>query len=105
MTGFLVTFYTQESRTFEKTPLADWILDQARQVGVQGATMMPGKAGFGHDGRFHSESYFDLEDRPVQVVMAVRTEKFAPLMERIKSCGLRIFYTRAPIEFGFTDEA
>lgn len=104
MTGYLVTFFTQENRTHGGTSLAEWILEQARQLGIQGATMMSATAGFGHDGRFHSESYFDLEDRPQQVVMALRTDKCADLFARLKENGLHVFYTKAPIEFGFTDD-
>lgn len=104
MHGFLVTFYTQEQRTYHNIPLADWILKEAKEAGVQGATMTPGKIGFGHDGQVHSENMFDLEDRPVQVAMAVGEKTFTPLMDRIKSCGQHIFYTRAPIEFDFTTD-
>lgn len=104
MTGYLVTFFTQETRTHSGVSLAEWILEQARQTGIQGATIISAKAGFGHDGRFHSEDYFDLEDRPQQVVMAISAPNCAALFARIRESGLHIFYTKAPIEFGFTDD-
>ena len=32
------------------------------KIGARGATLTSGKEGFGHDGQYHSESIFDLED-------------------------------------------
>ena len=70
MQGYYVTFFTQQSRTHGDVPVARWLIEEARKLGVRGATLFSGKEGFGHDGRFHSDSYFDLEDQPLQVGMA-----------------------------------
>ncbi|MGE4291767.1 MAG: DUF190 domain-containing protein [Desulfovibrio sp.] len=104
MEGYLVTFFTQQNRTHNDVPLADWIVDQAKQLGVGGATMFTGKEGFGHDGRYHSPGYFDLEDQPLQVAMAVSLDELNALFVRFQAEGVRVFYTKARIEFGFTCE-
>ena len=70
MEGYLVTFFTQHNREHGGMPVATWIIEEAKKLGVRGATLFSGKEGFGHDGRFHSDNYFDLEDPPVQVAMA-----------------------------------
>ncbi len=102
--GYLVTFYTQQNRTHDGVPLARWIIGQAKQLGVGGATLFSGREGFGHDGRFHSENYFDLEDPPLQVAMALSAEECQTLMDRLRTSGVRVFYTKSPIDFGFTTE-
>ncbi|MBG0776387.1 MAG: DUF190 domain-containing protein [Desulfovibrionaceae bacterium] len=104
MQGYLVTFFTQQNRTHEDMPLARWIIEAARRLGVRGATLFSGREGFGHDGRFHSENYFDLGDAPVQVAMALTAEECDALLARLAQQGLRVFYTKSAIEFGFTTE-
>ncbi|GAU09865.1 DUF190 domain-containing protein [Desulfoplanes formicivorans] len=104
MEGYLVTFFTQQNRTHDDMPLGDWIVREAKQLGVRGATMTSGRTGFGHDGRFHSESYFDLEDTPLQVTMALTFDECDKLMARLRESQVRIFFTRSRIQFGFTCE-
>jgi PII-like signaling protein len=104
MEGYLVTFFTQENREHNKMSLASWIIEEAKQLGVRGATLISGQEGFGHDGRFHSANYFDLEDRPQQVVLALTYTEFDNLLLRIKENELRIFYTKVQADFGFTNE-
>jgi len=102
MDGYLVTFFTQQNRGHDGTSVADWILGQARELGVRGATLLSGQEGFGHDGRFHSENLFDLEDPPLQVVVALTPAESDQLFSRIEESGLRVFYTKTRAEFGFT---
>jgi len=102
--GYLVTFFTQRSRKVDGVSIARLIVEEAKELGVRGATLFSGKEGFGHDGRFHSENYFDLEDAPMQVAMAVTEQECEHLMERIEKKQLRVFYTKSRIEFGFTSE-
>lgn len=104
MEGYLVTFFTQQNREHEGTPVANWIVEEAKKLGVRGATLFSGKEGFGHDGRFHSDNYFDLEDPPVQVAMALTCHECDRLLARLRETGLRVFYTKSKIEFGFTSE-
>lgn len=105
MDGYLVTFFTQKSRTHEGEPLAGWILDQAKALGVRGATVFTGSEGFGHDGRFHSDSLFDMEDAPQQVVMVLTPEESEALFGVIAAHGHRVFYAKSRAEFGFAGEA
>lgn len=103
MEGFLLTLFTQEHRIHEGMPLAKWILELAREMGVRGATLTSATTGFGHDGRLHSDRYFDLEDRPQQVTMALGPQELEQIMSRLAKEELNIFYTKTPISFGFTD--
>jgi hypothetical protein len=99
-----VTFFTQENREHNKTSIAGWILDEAKKLGVRGATVFSGQEGFGHDGRYHSGGYFDFEDRPQQIVLALTYDEFDKLFLRIKENKLRIFFTKVRAEFGYSNE-
>ena len=105
MKGYLITFFTQKNRKHEGVPLADWIIEEARKIGVRGATLFTGNEGFGHDGRFHSGNYFDLEDPPQLVTMALTVEECDALMSCLQSADINVFYTKSQAELGFTSEA
>lgn len=100
--GYLLTFFTQQNRQYDGKPLAEWILEQAKARGVRGATVVYGKEGFGHDGRFHSEGYFDLEDVPQLVTMALTAEECDSLLAHLDAAGVRVFYAKAEATFAFT---
>jgi PII-like signaling protein len=104
MEGYLLTLFTQRSREHGETSLADWIVAEAKELGVSGATLQAATEGFGHDGRSHSAGFFDLEDQPVQVVMAVSPDECERLFARFRDEGVRVFYTKARVEFGFSGE-
>ncbi|MFV0436517.1 MAG: DUF190 domain-containing protein [Desulfopila sp.] len=104
MEGYVVTFFTQENREHNDVSLANWLIEEAKKLGARGATLLSGQEGFGHDGIFRSASYFDLEDRPQQVIMALTNDECAQLFTRIKENNLRIFYTKVPGVFGYTGE-
>ncbi|AMK11710.1 DUF190 domain-containing protein [Pseudodesulfovibrio indicus] len=104
MQGYFITFFTQQSREHEGMPIATWIVEAARAIGVRGATLFSGREGFGHDGRFHSDNFFDLDDPPVQVALALTGEECDALLTRCAESNLRVFYTRSEIEFGFTSD-
>ncbi|WDP90108.1 MAG: DUF190 domain-containing protein [Desulfobacter sp.] len=104
MEGYLVTFFTQQNREHQGVPLARWIVAEAKKLGVRGATLMSAKEGFGHDGRSHSGNYFDHEDPPLLVIMALTPEESSRLLSCLKKNKVRVFYTLSKIEFGFTSE-
>ncbi len=105
MKGYTVTFFTQQSRGRGDLTLARWLVNKARQLGIRGATILSGQEGFGHDGRYHSESMFDLEDCPMQVVLVLTDEECERLFDAINQEGLSIFYTKTATEFGITSQS
>jgi PII-like signaling protein len=102
--GFQLTFFTQQDRKHGHRPLADWLLEEARRLGVGGATLSAAAEGFGHGGRLHSAHFFDLADQPVQVTMAVDAESAQRLLARLQREDINVFYIKTAIEFGMTGE-
>ena len=79
-------------------------MDEARAIGIGGATLIPAAEGFGHDKKMRSVHFFELTEQPVQVVLAVTEAESKRLLARIKEEGVNIFVIKTPIEFGMTGE-
>lgn len=102
MQGFQVTFFTQQDKRHHGKLLTEWLLEEAKLLGIGGATVIAASEGFGHGGRRHSAHFFELADQPVEVTMAVSAEASDRLFARLREEGLKVFYVKAPIEFGVT---
>jgi PII-like signaling protein len=104
MIGFQITFFTQQDRRHGRTPLGEWLLLEAKKLGLSGATLTGAGEGFGHDGKLHSAHFFELADQPIEVTMAVTAEDADRLLQRLHEEKVNVFYVKAPIEFGMTEE-
>ncbi|HEX5276968.1 MAG TPA: DUF190 domain-containing protein [Fluviicoccus sp.] len=104
MQGFQLTFFTQQDKRHHGKPLTEWLMDEAKRLGIGGATVLAASEGFGHGGRRHSAHFFELADQPVEVTMAVSAEAADQLFARLREEGVKVFYAKAPIEFGVTGE-
>ena len=104
MQGFQLTFFTQQDRNHQGRSLAKWLLEEARNLGIGGATLIPAAEGFGHDRKLRSVNFFELTDQPLEVTMAVSETDAERLFARLKEEGVNIFYVKTPIEFGMSGE-
>jgi PII-like signaling protein len=104
MRGYQITFFTQQDRRQEGRPLADWLVETARALGVRGATALAGAEGFGHSRRIHSARFFELADQPVEVTMIASVEETERLFAHLRQHGVHVFYARTPVEFGTIGE-
>ena len=50
MVGYQLTFFTQQDRMHQGKPLAKWLLEETKSMGIGGATLIAGAEGFGRDG-------------------------------------------------------
>jgi PII-like signaling protein len=105
MDGYQLTFFTQQDHKHRGKPLAHWLVEEARAMGIGGATLVPAAEGFGHHRRIHSAHFIELADQPVEVMMAVTADEARQLFEKLKVEKVKIFYIKTPVEFGTTDDA
>jgi PII-like signaling protein len=84
--------------------ITEWLLKEARAIGINGATIAAAQGGYGRDGKYYSTHFFELGEQPVEVTMAVDSEQANLLFSRIREETLRIFYIKIPIEFGITGD-
>ncbi|MGC3965261.1 MAG: DUF190 domain-containing protein [Rhodocyclaceae bacterium] len=104
MKGFQLIFFTQQNHQHGGLPLCEWLMREARAIGVQGATVMAASEGYGRSLKLHAAHFFELADQPVQVTMLTSEALANTLLHRLREEGLKIFYARVPIEFGSTED-
>ena len=100
MHGYQISFFTQQDRRHHGAPLAEWLVQLARDMGLQGATLIPATEGFGRHGRLHSAHFFELADQPLEVLVVVTQDEAVRLFARLQSEGVQLFYVKTPVEFG-----
>jgi len=101
MKGTYLKFYVQEKRRLHGLLAYEWILEQAKKIGIHGGSAFRAMAGFGRHGVMHEDHFFELAgDFPVEVGFAVTDDEAERLMELIRTQNVSIFHVRLPIEFG-----
>ena len=87
MQGLQINFFTQQDCRHGHTPMAEWLLLEARKLGLNGGTLMGTGEVFAHDSKLHSAHFF-----------------VGRLFERLRDEKVDVFYVKPPIEFGMTSE-
>ena len=90
--GHLLRIFIGESDRHEGKPLYEWIVLEARRLGLAGATVLRGLEGYGAHSRLHTAKVLRLsEDLPV-VIEIVDTEEnirgFLPELQAMVGGGL-----------------
>lgn len=104
MHGFQISFYTQQGRRHNHLSIAEWLVQEAKALGITGATVTAAQGGYGRDGLYCSSHFFELGDQPVEISLAVNAEQAEQLFAKVKEEDVRLFYIKTPIEFGIIGE-
>lgn len=99
-TGYQLTFFTLQSRRFNGISIADWLEDIAEQAGITGVTVTNASKGLGHDGIWHSASFFELSDQPIEIIMISDEQSCLTFFTLLEVHNPNIFYTKIAIEYG-----
>ena len=100
MIGYQLSFFTNQDHKHHGKPVSEWLVEEARKLGISGATLVNATEGFGQHRRIHSTHFFDLSDQPQEVILAVTAEEADNLFKRINDESIKVFYTKTKIEFG-----
>jgi uncharacterized protein len=101
MNGTILRFYVHENRTYKHIALFEWLLEQAKKMGIHGGSAFRAIAGFGRHGILHEEHFFELAaDMTVEVEFVVTDGEAEALLALLKGERISIFYARVPAEFG-----
>lgn len=101
MTGTILRFYVHENRIHRHVALFEWLLEQAKKMGIGGGSAFRAIAGFGRHGILHEEHFFELAaDLPVQVEFVVTDAEAEAFLALLRQEHISIFYVRVPAEFG-----
>ena len=101
MQGIYLKFYVQENRRHHGILAYEWLLEQAKKLGIHGGSAFRAIAGFGRHGILHEEHFFELvADMTVVVEFVVSDDEADKLLGLLRSERVSIFYTRVAGEFG-----
>ena len=90
--GQLLRIFIGESDKHDGLSLYEWIIRQARQHGMAGATVLRGIAGFGAASRIHTTNILRMSlDLPIIVEIVdtqERIDSFIPIIDTVVKEGL-----------------
>ncbi|MCC6715624.1 MAG: DUF190 domain-containing protein [Gammaproteobacteria bacterium] len=100
MQGAFLRFYVHEGERHHGKLLWEWLLEQAKGMGLRGGSALRAMAGFGRHHTLHANHFFELAgDLPVEVEFIVSDEEASALLALIAREGVRVFYARIPVSF------
>lgn len=106
MRGTHLILYVQEGRTHHGLLVHEWLLEQARSLGLQGGTAVKAMAGFGRHRHIHADHFIELAGNlPVEVTFTASDEEADRLLAHVGAEGLSLHYVRIPAEFGLLNES
>ncbi|KQZ60064.1 MULTISPECIES: DUF190 domain-containing protein [unclassified Lysobacter] len=101
MIGIHLRLYTYEIRRHDGQLVYQWLLDQAKRMGIHGGSAFRAMAGFGRHGRLHEAHFFELAgEEPVLVEFIVTDTQALQFLELLETEGLHLFYAKLPTEYG-----
>ncbi|HEX5961785.1 MAG TPA: DUF190 domain-containing protein [Rhodanobacteraceae bacterium] len=103
--GVYLRFFVHENRRHGGVLLYDWLLAEARKLGLPGGTAFRSIAGFGRHGVTHEAHFLELAGQEtVRVDFVVTREASARMLARVREENLQMFYAILPAEFGALGE-
>jgi PII-like signaling protein len=101
MTGTLLCFYVHEDRKHHHIALYEWLLEQAKAIGIHGGSAFRAIAGYGRHGVMHEEHFFELAAAmTVEVEFVVSNEEAEKMLALLRRERVSVFFARIPAEFG-----
>lgn len=103
MSEVMLRLFTEEDHKHKGRLVYEWLLETGRDLGIPGGSAFRAIAGYGHHGRMHEDTFFELAGRlPVEVMFAASEEKINAMLAKIREEGLHLFYIRSSAETGTT---
>ena len=83
--GMLLRIFIGESDRHDGRPLYEWIVEQAREAGLAGATILRGMMGYGAHSRMHSFKIERLsEDLPIVIECVDSAERLESFLQKME---------------------
>jgi PII-like signaling protein len=96
-------FYVGEGHRHAGRLVYEWVLEQAKDIGVHGGSAFRAIAGFGRRGVLHEQHFFELAgDLPIEVAFVLSEAQAQALLAAVSDAGLSLFFVRMPVQFGVT---
>lgn len=96
-----LTFYVSEKQHHAGKLLYEWLLEEAKALGIHGGSAFRAIAGFGRHGKMHEETFFELAGELAVKVEFILDDALADsLIEKVRSRSLNVFYVRHQVQSG-----
>lgn len=97
----MLSFYVSEKQHRVDTPLYEWLLEEAKAMGIHGGSAFRAIAGFGRHGKMHEETFFELAGELAVKVEFILDDALADqLLEKVRNEKRNVFYVRHKVETG-----
>jgi uncharacterized protein len=106
MNAVTLRFYVHQPRKHGKVLLFEWLLEQAKQLGIHGGSAFLAAAGYGRHGVIHEQRFFELpEVLPVLVEFIVSPEEADRMLALVRREKIHCFCTRTSTEVILIDDS
>ena len=103
MNATVLRLYMHENRRVHGALLYDWLLEQARRLGIHGGSAFRAVAGYGRHGVLMEQRFFELAgELPVVAEFIVSADEADSLLALVRSEGIDLVYARWQAEFAAT---
>jgi uncharacterized protein len=98
---YLLSFYVSEKQHHADMPLYEWLLEEAKSLGVSGGSAFRSIAGFGRHGHMHEETFFELAgELAVKVEFIIDDAHVEQLLKIIRGKNMKLFFVKQAVEAG-----
>lgn len=103
MRGACFRVYVTEREKHRGELLYEWILEQARGLGIRGGSAFRAVAGYGRHGDLRDEGFFELAGEVPMMVEFIATEvQVERLLTLLKTEKLSLFHVKSTVTFDTT---
>jgi PII-like signaling protein len=103
MKATVLRLYMHESRRFHGMLLYEWLLEQARKLGIHGGSAFRAVAGYGRHGVLHEQRFFELAgELPVVTEFIVSEPDAERILALVRKESIDLVYVRWPAEYAAT---
>lgn len=97
----LLSFYISEKQHHAGKLLYEWLLEEARDLGVHGGSAFRAVAGFGRHGKLHEETFFELAGELAMKVEFILDDALAEeLLGKMRAQNMKVFYVKQSVQSG-----
>jgi PII-like signaling protein len=101
--GVVLSLYVHENRRHAHVLLYEWLLEEARKLGIAGGSAFRAIASYGRHGVLHEEHFFELAgDLAVRVDFVVSAAQAQALLDHLGQQHVDVFHVITPATFGTT---
>lgn len=103
MQGIYLKLFVPEALRHHGQLTHDWIMQQAKAIGIQGGSAIRAVAGFGRRGRLHEQHFFELAGEvPIVLEFFADDEAISQLLLLLENEKISLFYVKFAAEAGLS---